>query len=288
MIKPDMRRINMSMPWNLFLLTLGGVISALGLKCIAIPHEFISSGLLGTGIFVYYVTDFLTPAIWYTIFNIPVFLIGWRMVSRRFFLYTAYGMAINTLAIQFIPWTFTIQDSILAAVATGSLCGIGSAMMLKSLGSDGGLSIIGIVLNQRYDIKVGAFTLAYTVVLFLVSMSFMNIDNVLYSMVVVYIQSTLIDYAARAVNQRKLVFIVSDHAYEIAHDIMHKLHRGCTFLPSIGAYTNMERRLILTVVNNYQLKRLEELVYKIDANAFLIIESTYNVLGQGFSRRREY
>ena len=69
---------------------------------------------------------------------------------------------------------------------------------------------------------------------------------------------------------------------------MDTLHRGVTFLYAKGAYTNKERHVILSVVQNYQLKRLEELVYNHDPNAFLIIENTYNVLGRGFSTRKTY
>ena len=288
MAKSDLRRWTMSVPWNIFLLTAGGLIAGLALKCIAIPHGFISGGLFGTAILIFYATDWLSPAIWFAIINVPIFIIGWRFVGRRFFLYTVYGMLITTLAVQFIPWSFPINNTILAAVSGGCLYGIGLAIMLRSLGCDGGLTIIGIILNQRYDIKLGSFSLVYNVLLFLIALVDMEIDLVLYSMILVFVQTSIIDYSMRVVNQRKLVFIVSSHAEKISHVIMHVLARGCTFIPSRGAYTNTERNLIMTVVHNFQLKRLEELVYQEDPTAFLIIENTYDVMGQGFSQIKRY
>jgi len=64
--------------------------------------------------------------------------------------------------------------------------------------------------------------------------------------------------------------------------------RGVTFLYGRGGYTGKRKKEMLTVVNNYQLKRLEETVFGIDSNAFFITESTFNVIGKGFSRRKVY
>jgi uncharacterized membrane-anchored protein YitT (DUF2179 family) len=61
-----------------------------------------------------------------------------------------------------------------------------------------------------------------------------------------------------------------------------------TFLNGNGAYTGRAKQVILTVVHNYQLKRLEEAALSIDPDAFIITENTFNVLGRGFSRRKVY
>ena len=288
MEKFKLRGMTMGIPWNLFLLTLGGIIAGIALKCVAMPQGFIAGGLFGTALLIFYASDWLSPAIWYALINIPIFIIAWRYVGRRFFLYTLYGMLICTLTAQFAPWSFPIQNTLLAAIAGGTIYGIGLAIMLRSLGSDGGLTIIGIILNQRYDIKLGMFSLIFNVMLFLTALFDMPIDHVLYSMVLVFVQTSIIDYSMRIVNQRKLVFIVSNNAENISRHIMHSLARGCTFIPSRGAYTNTERTLIMTVVHNFQLKRLEELVFQEDPHAFLIVENTYDVMGEGFSHLKRY
>lgn len=284
----DSRKLTMSMPWNLFLLTLGGFIAALALKCIAIPHGFISGGLFGTGLLVYYVSDSLTPAIWYALINVPVFILAWRLVGRRFFFYTLYGFVINTLAVQFIPWVFPVENTLLAAITSGSLYGIGLAIMLRSFGSDGGLTIIGVILNQRFDIKLGAFSFIFNVGLFSAAFLDLPVDHVLYSMVLVYVQTAIIDSSMSMMSQRKLALIISGHTENIAQLVMTRLKRGCTFIPARGAYTNTERSILLTVVYNFQLKRLEELVYEVDPKAFLIVENTYDVIGEGFSSLKRY
>ena len=85
-----------------------------------------------------------------------------------------------------------------------------------------------------------------------------------------------------------MLLIISDHADQIANDIVHVLRRGSTFLYGRGAYTGKRKKVILTITNTVQIKRLEELVFSRDKNAFFVVENTFNVLGEGFSRRKVY
>ena len=284
----DFRRISMSVPWNLLLLTVGGVLFVFGLNAFAVPKGFISGGLFGLSMLVYYQTSLLSVAFWYAIICIPVVIIGWLGLSRRFVLYSLYGMAVTIVSAEFITYRAPVNEPLLAAIAAGTICGIGVGIMLRSLGSDGGLSLVSMVLHQKYNIKVGTFSLVFNALLFGAALVYMDIDTLLYSIILVYVMSSIMDYSMEFTNQRKLALIISENAEFMSHEIMDRLHRGVTFLYTKGAYTNQERYAILVVVHNYQLKRLEELVYRIDPNAFLIIENTYNVLGRGFSERKVY
>ena len=78
------QNITYSIPWNLFLITIGSLIFAIGLKGIIIPHGMITGGFSGLGVLLFYYTDLLTPGIWFLVLNIPVFIFGWLFVSRRF------------------------------------------------------------------------------------------------------------------------------------------------------------------------------------------------------------
>ena len=270
------------------LLVVGGIIMAFGLKAFAVPHQLISGGIFGAGMLVYYQTGLLSVAAWYAILCLPVAIIGWLGLSRRFVFYSLFGMAVTTIATQFITYAAPVDNPLLAAIAAGTLSGIGCGIMLRSFGSDGGLSLVSMVLHQKYNIKLGGFSLAFNVVLFSFALVYSDLDTVLYSVILVYVLSGIIDYSMEFTNQRKVAFIISDNAEAISLEIMDKLHRGVTYLYTKGAYTNQERYVVLTVVHNYQLKRLEELVYRIDPKAFLIIENTFNVLGRGFSERKVY
>lgn len=288
MFERELRSVSMTVWWNLLLLTVGGTLFSLGMKSIAVPHGFISGGIFGTGMYVYYATGALSPALWYILLNLPIFVLGWLFVSRRFFLYSLYGTAVTTVAAQFITWQANISDPLLAAVAAGTICGAGLGVVLRSLGSEGGLTIIAIVLHQRWGMRVGQVSFIYNFGLFMVGLLTLNVDTVLYSVILVYTYSQIMDYVHSLFNQRKMVFIISECAECIAEDVMHHLHRGATFLQGKGAFTGSEKQVLLTVVQNFQLKRLEETVFRIDPNAFMIVENTFNVLGTGFSQRKVY
>lgn len=284
----DFRRVTMSVPWNIFLLTAGGLLYTFGLKAFAVPHGFISGGLFGLALLIYYQTSLFTVAVWYALLCVPVTVIAWRFLSRRFVMYSLYGTLVTIVAAQFITYTAPLEDPLLASIAGGTVCGIGIGIMLRSLGSDGGLTMVSMVLYQKYNVKVGGFSLVFNTLLFGAGLASMKFDVIMYSIILVYVYSAIMDYSMNFTNQRKLVMVISDHAEKISHEIMERLHRGVTYLYTKGAYTNQERYVVLAVVHNYQLKRLEEIVYRLDPKAFLIIENTYNVLGRGFSERRVY
>jgi uncharacterized membrane-anchored protein YitT (DUF2179 family) len=288
MKKLPYHRVISSVVWNLLLITAGSIIFAIGLKSIAIPQGFVTGGISGLTLLVYYVSGFLSPGLWYLLVNIPIFLFGWVHVSQRFFFYSLYGMAALSFSIDLIGFTFPIKEPILGVLAGGALMGAGTGITLHSLGSAGGLDIVGIILNQKFNIRMGTFYFAFNIVLFTFSFCFLDTDLVLYSLFMSFISSQTLDYVLTVFNQRKMVIIISDLNDRIAQAIQTRLNRGVTFLNGSGAYTGRVKQVILTVVHNYQLRRLEEAALSIDPEAFIITENTFNVLGRGFSRRKVY
>jgi uncharacterized membrane-anchored protein YitT (DUF2179 family) len=266
----------------------GSLIFGIGVKGIALPHGFISGGVSGLSLLIYYWTDRLSPGTIYFLLNVPIFVLGWRYVSRRFFSYSLYGMAALALAIEFIEIEIGVKDPMLAVLAGGCLIGTGSGIMLHSLGSAGGNDVIAVILNQRFNIRMGTFFFLFNIGLFAFSFGRLPVDLVLFSLAMSYVTSQLVDYILNFSNQRKMALIVSDHSNQIAAEILSRLGRGATLLEGRGAYSGRKKEVLMTVTNNFQIKRLEELVFGIDEQAFVIIENTLNVIGQGFSKRKIY
>ena len=283
-----LHNITYSVPWNLFLITLGSIIIGIGLKAIVIPHGMITGGFSGAGILLFYYTGILTPGIWYLLLNIPVFILGWIFISKRFLLYSLYGTIILTIAIDFIQFEIPVNDLMLAVLAGGTIVGAGAGIVFRSLGSAGGNDIISVILNQKFGIRIGTYNFSFNFALFLFSFGSLNTDLILYSMAMSYITSQVIEYFMTLFNQRKMIFIISNNPRKITDEIMSKLKRGATLLKGEGSYTGKEKDVILTVVNTFQIKRVEEIVFTIDPGAFLITENTFNVLGEGFSKRKIY
>lgn len=284
----NLRRYAYSIPWNLFLLTAGSFFFALGVKSLAVPHGFLTGGVSGIALLIYYFTKTLSPGLWLLVLNIPIAVFGWIMVSRRFLLYTVYGMLAITAWMELLTITFPVHDRLLAAIAAGILAGTGVGISLRSLGSSGGLDIIGIILHQRFGFRIGQISFLFNATLFTASFALMDPDLVLYSLVLVFVTGQVTDYVLSMFNQRKLVFIVSEHAGAIASAIMKEAQRGVTLLEGRGGYTGLPKQVVMTVVNNVQQKKLEELIFTLDPEAFVIFENTFNVIGKGFSRRKVY
>ncbi len=274
--------------WNSGLIIVGSLIQAIALKGISTPHQFVPGGIFGVGALLYYKTGWLDPGLLYLLLNIPMFVLGYLFLSRRFLWYSALAMAAVTLFYQLVGFELRIENQLYAALAFGVLVGSGAGMVLRSLGSNGGLDVVAVILNQKYNIGVGKVFFTFNVLLF--SLSFAGLDNdlVIASMIAVFVASLSIDYVLSMFNQRKLTFIVSSRAEAVADRVMDRLGIGTTMLPAVGAYRKQKRTVLMVVINNIQLKRLEEIVFTLDEHALFIVENTFSVLGSTFSRRKLY
>ena len=187
-------KIVYSVAWNLILLTMGAIGVAIGIKAVAIPNGFITGGFSGFSLLIYYVFGGLSPGIWYFLLNIPLFVAGWIFLSRRFFFYSLFGMVALTVAIDLISFTIPIQDRLLAALAAGALIGAGAGTYLHSFGSVGGSDVIAIILNQKFNVRIGRFYFYFNLVLFSLSFGFLKIDIILFSLILSFVVSQVMDY----------------------------------------------------------------------------------------------
>ena len=184
--------------------------------------------------------------------------------------------------------TINITDPILASIAAGCICGLGLGIVLHSIGCDGGLTIISIALHKRYGISVGQFSLLYNITLFVLAFSMYNPDSMLYSLIMTFCVLQGDGLRFDHLQPAEMVLIISTQHAAIREDILTHLHRGATLLSGSGGFTGEQRPVLLTVVQNYQIRLLEELIFRHDKQAFVIIENTLNVLGKGFSCVKEY
>ncbi len=280
--------LRFSVPWNLFLLTVGSIIYIIGMNGVVMHHNFIPGGLYGFCLFLYYKTGQLSPGTFYLLLNIPLFVLGWIYISRRFLLYTVYSVVVIFLAAEFIKVDFHIADQLYAAIAGGFICGAGSGVILRSIGSAGGLDVVAIVLNRYFNIGVGRTYMGFNIVLFSLVISQYSSDIFIASIILTYVASGSLSYVLTLSNQRKIVYIISDKSKEIAEVVIERLRFGATMIQARGAYSGQDKEIVMTITNNLQLKRLEEAVFTIDDDALFIVENSYSVLGSNFSKRKIY
>lgn len=274
--------------WNLTLITLGGLIVSIGIKSLAVPHELVPGGIFGLGSLLYYVTGKLNPGWINFLLNIPLFVFAWFKVSRRFFLYSMYATVITTLFYEFVTVPIPVQSQLYAAIASGVITGFGAGIVLRSLGSNGGLDVIAVFLFQRFNMGIGRVYLGFNAILYAGSLMRLGVDIIIASLIMVFITAMIVEQTLSMFSQRKVVFIISNLAEEISNDILTQLKQSATFLKGFGAYSRQEKNVLMTVVNNVQLKKLEELTFTHDENALFIVENTFSVIGSSFSRRKIY
>lgn len=289
-LRPAIKRFDLaySIRWNLFLITSGALLCAFAMKGIAIPQKFIPGGFFGVGALIYYSTGWLTPGILFFLINLPAFVLGWYKLSPRFVLYSLYGLMVMTVAYELMNVTIEIHDQFYAAVACGVLNGLGGGLILRSLGSGGGLDILAVYLFQNYNIGVGKVYFGFNLGLFLLCLTIMPVDLVIVSLILVFISSVMVEQTLSLFSQRKVVFIISDHSEAISQTILESLKQSATFLKGMGAFSKREKNVLMTVVNNIQLKKLEEITFTHDPQALFIVENTFTVLGSSFSKRKIY
>ena len=273
-----------SVVWNLLWLTLGSVLMAICIQSVAAPHGFLSGGVMGVALLVGYWTDTLTPLVWYSVLCVPVYVLGWFWVGKRFLLYTAYGTLCTTLCSFLITFTIPIESEVYATVVGGVLHGAACGIMLRTMGSSGGTDVVAVLLKERWSVPIGQFNFMFNCLLFLTAASRMHLDLIVASMLMMFISANTLEYVLGLFNRRKLVMIISDHGEEISEAILVTERFGATLVRGKGAYSGSDREILLTVTNNVALKRLENLVFSIDPRALFIVENTFYVSGGQFAR----
>jgi uncharacterized membrane-anchored protein YitT (DUF2179 family) len=261
----------------------GGLIWSVAINGILIHHQFMSGGVSGFALVIHYLFRFLPVGLMVFLINIPIFAVGWAMISGRFFILSLLGM----LSFSFFLTVTTglhipIHNPLLAAIFAGVVSGVGSGLVFRSGASGGGTGIIAMVLNRHFSVRVGMVFFALNSIPLILGALLINLEAALYSIVYMYVSASVTDRILAGFNERRGIFIISTKSSEIAEEVLEKLHRGATFFKGEGAYTHTELDIVYCVVPLFELARLKHLVSSIDPKAFVVINETREVIGKGF------
>jgi uncharacterized membrane-anchored protein YitT (DUF2179 family) len=266
--------------WNLVLIALGSVLCAMAVKGILIPHQFFAAGFTGVAMIIHYLVPFLPVGVLYFILNIPLYALGWMFVGRRFFLYSIAGLFIFSAALAWPYVALPVYDKILSAILAGIITGIGSGIILRSLGSAGGLDILSIILMKRFSMGLGSSILAFNALVLAAGAVLFSLEMALYTLVYLYVSSSMVNLVVTGLSQRKAVYVISPQWEKITQEIYEKIQRGVTIMRGQGGYTGQEQQILYTVITFRELSRLKRLVSDIDPDAFMVVTDTLEVMGQ--------
>jgi uncharacterized membrane-anchored protein YitT (DUF2179 family) len=267
------------------LILVGAIIQAFAMRLFLVPGELVSGGISGMAQIVNHFVRF-PIGIMVFVGNIPLFILGWRHLGGpRFAIRTAVAVAIfslfTDLLVLFIPTGFT-SDIVLDAIFGGVMLGAGLGLVYRGKGTSGGSDILGRILNFRFGIPISqSYLITDTLVVLAGGFAF-SWSKALYGLVVIYISGI----AAEAISEGSSIFrsaIIITSCYEkVAHEIMFEMERGVTILSATGGYTGQDRPTLYCVITRSEVNQLKELVNEIDPNAFMVIGTAHEALGNGF------
>ena len=266
--------------WNLGLISVGSVLCAVAINGILIPHEFVSGGFTGLALVIYYLLPAVPVAWIYFFLNVPLFTLGWKYVGRRFFIYSIAGMIIFSCALKWVNASIPVQDQILSALLAGIISGTGAGVILRSVGSAGGLDILSVIVFQRFSIRLGSTSLAFNSLVLAAAAMLFSLERALYTLVYIYVTSYMLNLVVTGLSQRKAVFIISPRWQEISREILEKLDRGLTVIKGRGGYSGQEEQILYTVITFRELPSLKGIIRRLDTDAFVVVTETLEVIGQ--------
>ena len=265
--------------WNLILITTGSCICALAVNGILIPRKFVSSGVTGVALIFHYIIPYLPVSVLYLLFNIPLFALGWKYVSRRFFIYSIIGTAVFSAAVEWIVVPIQVQDPLLCSLLAGIIMGVGIGIILRSAGSSGGTDIISVMVQTRFSIRLGYTVLAFNSIVLAASAMLFSLEIALYTLIYMYVSSHILDLVVTGLSQRKSVMIISKSQGDIIIRILKELNRGVTVIKGQGGYSGEPEDIIYTVIAFRDLASMKRLINKIDPHAFVVFSDTAEVMG---------
>ena len=269
---------------------LGCVMYALSTRLFLAPNSIIAGGVSGLSVLINKFFPILEIGMISIIINIPILLgglkfQGWKFIIRC--LITIVTLGLVTDLFMLLPKM--TSDGVLASLYGGVCQGIGIGLFVRYEFSSGGTELLGRLISRmvkvlKIPVCVGILD---AIIVVLGAILTKNPNNMLYALIVVFVSTKVSEIILVGLEKSKLCIIVSDKGEEIATTLLQKSPRGVTMLDGEGMYTRKQHNVLLTCVKNAQLTQLKQIVKEIDEHAFIIINESVEVRGQGFKDLNE-
>lgn len=267
-------------------ITLGAAIYAVSFNWFYLPNHIGFGGITGIGQIINAALPWAPIGIIVIVMNVPLFLMGWRLLGGHLLVSSLYAMFISSVAIDVLAsfHTFAAMDKMLASVYGGVGMGLGLGIVFLVGATTGGTDLIARLLKLKLAwLPMGRMLLMIDLLVILsVSIAFRRMDSALYGVIALYISTLVMDMVLYGLDTAKVAYIISDAQAEIAQQIVIKLDRGVTILHGEGAFSGDDKRVLLCAFKQRQIVQLKELVKELDPTAFCIVCNAHEILGEGF------
>ncbi len=269
------------------LILIGAFILAAGFVFFITPYKLVPGGVFGIGIVLYHLLG-VPVGLTGLLFNIPLTIIGIKLLGPRFGVKTIVGFVLASVFIDGLTYligdmALVEDDALLSSIFGGVLIGFGLGLIFKAKASSGGTAILSQIAAKYTRMPLGqTLIIIDSVIVLLGLVAFGDWKIPLYSWIVIFITGKVIDITMEGMSYEKTIFIISDKYEEIRHKILNDIRRGGTYIDGKGMYNNSDKKIIFVNVTRRELSILTEFVNEIDPKAFLTVIEASEILGEGF------
>lgn len=272
-------RKSTSITLDILTIIAGTFITATALNMLTIPSGLLAGGLTGIAQFINYFLP-INVGIFYFILNIPLMIAAFKFLGMKFSIYTILSITLLSIFLYVLPIRHLWTDNILlAAIFGGMLNGIGSAIILRRGGSQGGLDILSRIIAKYSNISVGKAGLAVNVMIVIASGFIFDSEIAMFTIISMFASMKAYEVILNHVN-RVSVLIITNRGEEVNQNINTVLHRGTTMWDASGGYTHDDKTVLYCVLVEGELAKLKKMVKSTDPKAFVTVISTQNVIGR--------
>ena len=276
---------------NTLLVLLGNIIYACTVKFFLLPSGLMTGGTTGIALAVNYWTG-LSVSLFVLLFNVAMLIIGWIVFGRAFAFSTilsTFAYPVFLSALNFIFGDVVITDDVLMNMVFSGL-GIGIALgtVIRTGASTGGMDIPPLMLQKYFKIPVSVSMYIFDFIILLLQAITHTADEVLYGIVLVLIYTMALDKMIMIGTTKTELKIVSCKSEEIRQAILEQMDRGVTMLEGEGGYLRKPTQIVLSVISNREVPKIEKIIHEGDPQSFLIISRVSEVRGRGFTLSKKY
>ena len=276
---------------NILMLTVAGIVNAIGVTMFLAPVKLYDSGISGTSMLLGQLTpDWMSLSLFLAVLNIPIFLFGTKKQGWVFTVYAVYVVAIYSLSAWLITDVLPIDvsflspfakdDLFLCAVFGGLISGAGSGIAIRYGGAMDGIEVLAVIFAKKLSLTVGTFVMIYNVILYIVcGIIYHSWILPLYSIVTYIVALKVIDYIVEGFDRSKSAMIITTTHNEICERLSKEFENGITFFDAKGYYSDSDKTVIYFVLNRFQIGKMREIVHSVDPGAYISITEVADIFG---------
>ena len=263
---------------NLFVITLGAIITGFALESFLVPNSIIDGGIIGISMIISHITKF-NLGLLIILINTPFIILAFKKMGGRFVFQTAYANIVLAFALNFFQRYTVTGDTLLATVFGGIVLGTGVGLILKNAASLDGTEILSLIISKKFGMSVGEFIMGLNVFIYLAAGKVFSWESAMYSILAYFVASKVIDTVMEGLNSSKSVRIISDEAGSIGNALIEKLDISVTYLKGIGGYSGMDKDLIYCVITRLEMAKMLDIIKEIDPKAFVSVVDVHETYG---------